>query len=67
MLTSIAVAGSADATDVSGPVTSSVAYGAGALTATVSDATTGGSNDRRGRVLPRRGHRAWDRYGDGCR
>ncbi|CAN7153029.1 multicopper oxidase domain-containing protein [Terrabacter sp. LjRoot27] len=42
MLTSVVVTGAASGPDTSGPVTSGVAWAGGTVTATVSDATTGG-------------------------
>ncbi|MEP7034158.1 MAG: multicopper oxidase domain-containing protein [Actinomycetota bacterium] len=44
MLTFVTVPGTGPGTDTTGPVSSAVAYTAGTLTATVSDAATGGAN-----------------------
>jgi hypothetical protein len=44
MLTFLAATGSGAGTDTAGPATTDVAYSAGTLTATVSDAATGGAN-----------------------
>lgn len=44
MLTSVVVTGAASGPDTAGPVTSAVAWAGGTVTATVSDATTGGGN-----------------------
>jgi FtsP/CotA-like multicopper oxidase with cupredoxin domain len=44
MLTFVTIPGTGPGLDVTGPVTSAVAYSAGTLTATIDETTTGGSN-----------------------